>query len=461
MEECVSAELPENLSREELRQQQKVRLEALLQAILPDNRFYARKLHETGLTADALTNIELLPFTTKAELLEDQREHPPYGSVLTYPREKYTRYHQTSGTKGLPLRWLDTNDSWGSVLDVWEALLRIVGVTAEDVLFFPFSFGPFLGFWSAFEAACRLGCLCLSGGGMSSTARLRFLLDNQPTVVLCTPTYALHLLHVASNEGIDLSSSSVRMLIVAGEPGGSVPEVRARIEAGWGARVFDHNGMTETGPVGIECPEQPGGLHVLETHHLVEVIDPATGQPLDGSVAYASGSDAGPPREGELVLTTLARWASPLIRYRTGDLVQVDSHPCPCGRSLIRLQGGIRGRVDDMLVVRGNNVHPSTLQAILHRFPEVTEFRVEVDETGTLPVLRIDVEPTPSTDASTLPARIGRVIQDELLFRAEIQTVPPGSLPRFELKARRVVRKTIADCGLRIADSQKKEERPP
>ena len=149
------------------------------------------------------------------DLLDDQRESPPYGSFLTRSRSDYSRLHQTSGTSGQPLRWLDTPSSWSALLDVWTALYRIAGVTPADRLFFAFSFGPFLGFWTAFEAASRLGCLCLPGGGMSSTARLRFLLDNGATVVLCTPTYALHLAEVARQEGIDLPSSPVRAVVVA------------------------------------------------------------------------------------------------------------------------------------------------------------------------------------------------------------------------------------------------------
>jgi phenylacetate-CoA ligase len=219
-------------------------------------------------------------------------------------------------------------------------------------------------------------------------------------------------------------------LIVAGEPGGSIPATRARIEAGWGARVFDHSGMTEVGPVGIECVEGPGGLHLLETEYLAEVIDPATGRPVPAGTA------------GELVLTTFCRPGSPLVRYRTGDLVCVDPRPCPCGRPLVRLEGGIRGRVDDMIVVRGNNLHPSALQTILHRFPEVAEYRVEVDRSGALPVLRVEVEPHPPAQAAALAARVDQAIRDELLFRAEVRAVPPGSLPRFELKAQRLVRKS-------------------
>jgi phenylacetate-CoA ligase len=422
-----------DLSRGELDQLQARSLAELLATILPGNRFYARKLARAGLNPASLTfprDLGKLPFTTKAELLAAQAESPPFGEVLSEDLPRYTRLHQTSGTSGRPLRWPDTAESWSFLLDCWVGLYRIAGVRPGDRLFFPFSFGPFLGFWTAFEAGARLGCLCLPGGGMTTTARLRFLLDNQATVVLCTPTYALHLAETAREEGIDLPASRVRALIVAGEPGGSIPATRNRIETGWGARVFDHTGMTETGPLGIECPDNPGGLHLLESACWPEVLSLESGEPVS------------PGTPGELVVTTSGRTACPLIRYRTGDLVCVDPHPCPCGRALVRLDGGIRGRVDDMVVIRGNNLHPSALQVILHRFGELVEYRVEVDQTAALPVLRIEVEPDPGADGLHLASRIERAIRDELLFKAEVQAVPPGSLPRFDLKARRWVRKT-------------------
>jgi phenylacetate-CoA ligase len=425
----------EDLGRAELGRLQQERLAALLREVLPRNRFYVRKLAAAGLSADDLTEpggLTRLPFTTKAELLADQEGHPPYGDILTYPLERYARFHQTSGTSGRPLRWLDTPESWAWAVGCWAALYRIARIGPADRLCFAFSFGPFLGFWTAFEAASRLGCLCLAAGGMSSGARLHYLLDNRATVVLCTPTYALRLAEVAREEGLDLPASDVRAVVVAGEPGGNIPATRQRIEAGWGARVIDHNGLTECGPVGIECAERPGGLHLLETEYLAEVIDPHTGQPAP------SGT------EGELVLTNFGRWGSPLLRYRTGDLVRIDPAPCPCGRALLWLDGGVRGRADDMVVIRGNNFYPGALQTILHRFAEVAEFRVEVDRTAALTVLRVEVEPVPDAHAPGLAARVDRAIRDELLFRAEVVAVAPGSLPRFEHKAQRVVRKSAA-----------------
>ncbi len=422
---------PEDLPRADLERLQGDRLAALA-ATLPANRFYATRLAAAGLSAADLrtpADLSRLPPTTKADLLSDQEAHPPYGTNHGQPLSRYCRLHQTSGTSGRPLRWLDTAASWTALLDTWSAIFRVIGLRpGEDRLFFPFSFGPFLGFWTAFEAATRAGFLCLPGGGLGSSARLRMLADNAADVVFCTPTYALRLAEVAAAEGFDLRGSSVRAVVVAGEPGGSIPATRQRIETAWGARLFDHNGMTEVGPVGVECPANPGGVHVLEADHFVEVLDPATGRPVP------------PGTPGELVLTTLSRRDSPLLRYRTSDLVCVDPRPCPCGRHLVRFDGGIRGRADDMIVLRGNNFHPSTLQTILHRFPEVAEFRIEVDRRAALAELRIEVELVDGASADAV-VRIEQAVRSELLFRADVRAVAKGTLPRPEMKAQRLVRK--------------------
>jgi phenylacetate-CoA ligase len=406
---------------------QRQRFESLLADILPRNRFYAAKFAQHD-PAD----FSRLPFTTKAELIADQEGHPPYGTNLTEARERYVRLHQTSGTSGQPLRWLDTAQSWEWMLDCWDRMFALVGLRPDDRLVFPFSFGPFLGFWTAFEAASRAGHLCLPAGGMSSNARLRFLLDNAATVVCCTPTYALRLAESAREEGIDLVSSPVRALIVAGEPGAGVPETRVRIETAWGARVFDHGGMTEIGPCSIECVANPGGLHILEEDYIAEVIDPKSMESVPAG------------QVGELVLTNLGRMGSPLIRYRTGDLVQVDAEPCRCGCPYLRFRGGILGRVDEMIHVRGNNVYPSALEALLRRFPEVVEYQLTIDRTRTLPQLLIAVEPTTADPVigEALVERIERAVHDQFLFRATISLAPPGSMPRYEMKARRVVTKT-------------------
>jgi len=420
------------LERGALVRLQEEKLRRLLEEVLGRNRFYTEKFAGAGIergTIGSIADLARLPFTTKGEILADQASHPPYGSNLTYPVAQYCRLHQTSGTRGSPLRWLDTAQSWDALVHCWERMYRIAGIGAGERLFFAFSFGPFLGFWTGFEAASRIGCLCLAGGGLSSGARLRMLLDNRATVLLCTPTYALHLAEVARNQGIDLASAGVKTVIVAGEPGGSIPATRACIEAAWNARVLDHSGMTEVGPMAIECPPNPAGLHILESEYLVEVIDPASGRP------------APPGTLGELVVTNLHRLGSPLLRYRTGDLVKVDPRPCPCGRTLVRLEGGILGRTDDMVHLRGNNFYPAALENVLRRFAEVVEYRVTIDEASALAELKVEVEAAPGVDEKTLAEKVALAIRDELLFRADVTLAPPGTLPRFEMKAQRIQRK--------------------
>jgi phenylacetate-CoA ligase len=405
------------------------KLQAMLLRILPGNRFYARKFREAGIDParlESLDELESLPFTTKQELVDDQAANPPYGSNLSYPLRQYFRLHQTSGTKGKPLRWLDSRENWDWFMQCWRMKYDFIGLKPEDRLFFPFSFGPFIGFWAAFEAGCRQGNLCLAAGGMSSSARLRFMIENQATIVCCTPTYALRLAEVAQLEEIDLRASSVRILIVAGEPGGSIPATRQRIEQEWGARVVDHWGMTELGSLAIEHSAFPGGMYLLETECVAEVVDPASGAPLP------------PGKEGELVVTNLGRWVSPLIRYRTGDRVVIDPQPPPAGPVFLRLQGGILGRTDDMWIIRGNNVYPSAIENILRRFVDIQEFRLEVDDSQALVSLRILIEVSGSGDPSNA---VRETIRRELHFRPDVVVVPVGTLPRSEMKAQRVVRK--------------------
>ncbi len=417
----------EALDRAGIERVQRAKLAALLAAVQKSNKFYQHKLK--GIAFNAMRDpLEQLPFTTRAELQQDQSEHPPYGSNLTFPLREYLRMHATSGSMGRPMYWLDTAESWEWCKKGWRVVFVGAGLEPGDRIFFPFSFGPFIGFWMAFEAGQQLGNFCLSGGGMSTPDRLRMIIDHAITVVCCTPTYALRLAEAAVGEGVDLAASRVRLLIVAGEPGGNIPAVREKIERAWGARVSDHAGMTETGPWGFECVEQPGGMHVIDSEFIAEAIDPDTGLPV------AEGMS------GELVITTLGRTASPLIRYRTGDRVTLTRGRCACGRWFSRAEGGIVGRVDDMLHIRGNNVFPSAVEAVLRRFEEVLEFRLSVVPQGGMSELKVEIEKTADVPDADLLHRVEQAIHRDLHFRPLLEVVRKGVLPRFEMKSRRVVR---------------------
>jgi phenylacetate-CoA ligase len=400
----------------------------LLGAILPGNAFYRTKLARVNPAIASLEDFSArFPFTTKQELADDQRSHPPFGSNLTFPLRNYTRYHQTSGTTSTPLRWLDTPESWDWMVASWKEIYRAAGVGGGDRVYFAFSFGPFIGFWLAFEAAQQLGCLCIPGGGMSTQGRRLCILENRATVLCCTPSYAAYLAETAAREHFDRKALAVRVLIVAGEPGGSVPATRRRLEELWpGARIFDHHGMTETGPVSHECPAQPGTLHILDHAYLAEIVD-------------AQGKAARAGEAGELVLTVLGRPGSPLLRYRTGDLARAGG-PCACGRPGTALAGGLLGRTDEMVIVRGVNVYPTAVEEVLRGFSEIAEYQVEVDRSRDLMELSLRIEPRRECAAAQAEALAGRVqeaLHSVFNLRVPVALAPAGSLPRFEMKARR------------------------
>lgn len=414
----------ETIGREALMQIQLKKFQMMLRPVLETNAFYRRKLGEAGVKrpedVQTFGNFKQLPFTTKEELSSDQATHPPYGTNLTFPCDRYTRIHQTSGTTGEPLRCLDTVESWNWLARCWATVYKAVGVTSMDRIFFAFSFGPFLGFWTGHEGARIIGALAISGGGMNSYQRVKAVLINDISVLVCTPTYALRLAEVAAQEDLDIANSGVQITIHAGEPGASVPATKHRIETAWGARCYDHAGSTEVGPWGFECMQQ-AGLHINEGEFISEVIDPATGEPAD---------------EGELVMTSLGRIGTPVIRYRTGDRVKLETAPCECGRTYWRLEGGIIGRVDDVLIVRGVNVFPIAIENFVRRFPEVSEFAVDVYREGELDEMEIQVEVS-GAEPDMVAAAIAKEIRHGLALRVQVKPVPYGTLPRFELKARR------------------------
>jgi phenylacetate-CoA ligase len=407
-------------------------LRTLLAELIPGNKFYSQKFNANGITFDVASLEDFssrFPVTTKVELSADQLATPPFGTNLTYPLERYTRYHQTSGTSGAPLRWLDTPEAWDGMVESWTRIFQAAEVSGDDRIYFAFSFGPFIGFWLAFESATRLGCLCIPGGGLGSVARLTAILDNRVTVLCCTPTYALRLAETAAHEKIPLTRSQVRKLIVAGEPGGSISAVRARLEEAWpGARVYDHHGMTETGPVTYQCPARGGVLHVIESAYYAEVVHPGSGERVKTG------------ETGELVLTTLGRIGSPVLRYRTGDLVRCEMKDgaCECGSYEMALEGGILGRTDDMIVVRGVNVYPSAVEEIVRTCPGVAEYRAEISKKGELAELSLQIEPSPEcTDAGELVLKLEASFETALALRVSVAAVSQGTLPRFEMKAKR------------------------
>jgi phenylacetate-CoA ligase len=424
---------------ETLREWQWQRLIAGLGDVWDSNIFWRERLRAAGVRdprdVASWADFARLPRLTKAELSADQAAHPPFGTNLTHPLDRYVRVFQTSGTTGPPLRWLETEASWAWWARCWAFVFRGAGLAAPDRLFFPFSFGLFVGFWAGLEGARVLGAMAIPGGGQDSATRLHAIRELGATALVCTPSYGLHLAEVARAQGADPAALGVRTTVHAGEPGAGIPAVRQRLELLWGARAYDHAGMTEVGAYAFECIAQ-AGLHVNELEFVAEVLDPERGRPV------------APGEVGELTLTNLGRWGAPVLRYRSGDRVRLAPNACACGRTFARLEGGILGRVDDMLVVRGVNVFPSALEGIVRRFAAVDEFQIEVFRRGVLDEVRLLIE----IDGSAGPAErvrqtvdgVGQAVRRDLGIRIEVTAVPARTLPRYELKARRVVRRDDA-----------------
>ena len=396
------------------------RLRELVELVRDRNPFQRARL--AGVDVDADDLLAALPPLTKRELIADQARHGPFGTNLTYSIERYTHMHQTSGTTGRPLRVLDTAEDWAWWRAAFEHAFAAAGIGPSDRGALAFSFGPHVQFWAAKEGLEALGAMVVPLGGMTSVQRLETIAEVGATALMCTPTYALRLLEVAVEERLDGALESIERVVCTGEPGASLPSVRARIEEGFDARCFDHAGLTEAGPFGYPCAEG-GGMHLDEAQFICEVLD-AELRPV------AVGE------RGELVLTPLGRTGFPVLRYRTGDVVLNADARCPAGHADRWLPDGIVGRTDDMVVIRGMNVYPSAIEEAVRRVDGAGEFRITFySEPGGMDEIKLEVELADGAAARRLQERM----RQQLGLRVRVVPVAAGIVPRHNGKARRVV----------------------
>ncbi len=426
----------ETMSRAEIEALQVRKLRNLLEWTTAQVPYHSKRLQDSGVTPDSIDSLDDLrriPFMTREEWMDGQLEQPPYGPILAAPEQSAIRYHLTSGTTGkTPIRVLDSMKDWEWIAEMWCYGFWGFGIRPSDTVFFAFSYGTFVGFWGAHYACEKMGCLVLPGGNMTTEGRVKQIIDMNATVVCSTPTYALRMAQEARSLGIDLVNGPVKRLILSGEPAGSIPATKKLIEEQWGAKAGDTAGMTELGTIMMfECERQPGGTHIIEDHYIEEVIDPATGDP----VAY------GEP--GERVVTSFGRGFIPVIRYRTRDLVlKIPADNCSCGRTFDIYEGGIRGRVDDMKLVRGTNVYPRAVEAIVREYEEIDEFQIHLyTAEGIRDEIEVLVEiPDPGSDGDRiLPGLQTSLSEAHEGLRFAVRQVENESLPRFELKAKRVL----------------------
>lgn len=421
----------ETAPRETIRALQLEKLKKMLERVCATNPFYRKKFAEAEVTAGdirVLEDLVKLPYALKGEFQQDQANNPPYGSNLTEPLKDYVRFHQTTGTTGKPLKWLDTREGWDWRGKCAAMSLTASGITAEDTIFFPFAFGPHVAFWGIWEGAFRIGALAISGGGWDTLQRVKFIMEKQVTVVACTPTYALRLAESAAEAGIDLRKSNVRVTFHGGEPGPMIPSFREKMKARWNAVPFDYPGLTEAGAYGMHCTCQETSVHANEEEFLIELIDPGTGMPL------ACGG------VGELVITNLGRVCSPAIRFRTGDIVNAKEGQCACGRTFLLLEGGVIGRSDDMITIRGMNVFPSQIGAVAEKYLATgEEYRIVAYTRKGMADLKILLELAGGRPNQEIAERVKNELRECLEIRVDAEVVPPGTLPRSEYKSKKFV----------------------
>ena len=435
----------ETLPRDQLHALQLVKLRRLCDWAYAKSGFHRRRWDAAGFNPSqlrSLDDIRRIPFMTRADWMDAQAEDPPFGPLLTVPQSNAIRYHTTSGTTGrTPLRVLDSTKDWEWIAEMWCYGLWGFGLRPDDIVLFAFSYGTFIGFRGAHYACEKIGCLVLSTGSATTESRVKSIVDLGVTTVCSTPTYALRLSQAAAEMGIDLATTSVNKVILSGEPGGSIPAVKRQLEAAWGAKVCDSAGMTEIGSIMIfECAQQPGGTHIIEDHFIEETLE------YDGETPVPYGEKA------ERVVTSLGRGFIPLIRYRTNDLVVRLPHTaCRCGRTGDLYEGGIQGRWDDMKLVRGTNVYPRAVESIVRECAAVDEFQILLTREGSIDEICVRVELKPGCD-DHWSALCERLLVDLAEahegLRFKVEQAAANSLPRFELKAKRLVdNRPVADYG--------------
>jgi phenylacetate-CoA ligase len=426
----------ESLSRTELKDLQLRQLKEQVQYLNTHSPYYKRIFKENKIAPEdikSLDDLKKIPFVDKYMVGESQERSPWFGEFLCVPEADIVRYFRTSGTTLKPRNFAYTyHDWWDISVEVLARMMYSVDITADDRAFIAFPYSTFINLWTGHYACEKLGCMIIPGGGISTKERLKLMQDMQVTVLCATPTYANHLANVAAEIDLDIRSIPMRVIHMGGEPLAAVPGSRKRLEEVWQAKAYDQYGASESlAIVAGECKEQ-SGLHMVEDVFIPEIIDD-------------KGEQVPPGRTGELVFSNTLSKTMPILRFKTGDVVTYTDEPCPCGQETIRIK--VLGRKDDMLVIKGTNVFPSHVEEMVKRCPELSsEFMIVIDEIDGNYELVIQVEPnkcecfTPEEETQ-VTVKLVEMMRENLRLRPVIQVMEPNSLPRFEVKAKRVIDK--------------------
>jgi len=443
----------ECVPRARLREIQSEKLAAAFAYLYEDSPFYRTKFTRAGLAPKdvrSVDDLQRIPITTKEELIQDQAESPPWGTFAPLAAERWTSagwmvFTSPGTTTALPRVFRHTLHD----LEMWSWLgaraLWSMGVRSKDLAINCFGYGPNVAFWCLHYALHRLGCPVIPGGGTNTQRRAFFIETYRPTVLFCTPSYALHLGRAMQGMGYDPEKSSIRLIVTAAEPGPGVPATKERIEGLWGAELHDNFGCTAAAmtPLGYTCQEEVQqheravGVHVMEDAYIAEVVDPKTLALVPEGV------------EGVLVVSNLYSESQPILRYKMGDWTTLTTEPCACGRTHARALGGLHGRWDSLIKIRGLSFFPSTIEDSIRRHPDLgDEFRVEITSVDDLDRLKITVEPSSAIPKDSYVApreRLRRDLQGALGVDVEVELVPYGVLPRQPSQTGRIVDRRIVD----------------
>ncbi|WP_245633844.1 phenylacetate--CoA ligase family protein [Amycolatopsis jejuensis] len=404
--------------------------------------FYRRHYEAHGFHPDSVKSLDdftrKVPVITKKMLVADQAEHPPFGSYLGVAPAELARIHGSSGTSGIPTMYGISRRDWERSAEVCRIALWSAGVRPDDIVQISFPFGLFLGGWGLLQACEVLGaCAFPVGSLMPTDQQLTQLARMRVDALVATPSYAQHLGRRAAELGIDLSGSHLGVIIVAGEPGGSIPEIRKAMSEGLGgAAVVDlgAGASSEMHPfyANVGCRHAEGGVHLVQDENYTEVVgrdDPNVPIPVGES--------------GAVVATHLWRESQPMIRFWLGDEGHLDDSPCACGRTFPRLPRGVYGRLDDMLLIRGANVYPSAIDAIIRETPGTgREYRIRVTRSGELDEMRVEVEraaDAPPDRDEQLRHDLAERLRAGVMVRTPVDVVAPDTFDVQMFKARRVI----------------------
>jgi len=420
----------ETMKRDELEKFQLKHLKSILEHAYNNSEFYRNSFREAGVSpsdVNSLNDIRKLPTIKKDDIRKDQEVSPPLGKMTAVPEKDVVYISVSSGSTGMPTASPFTGQDFEDWMDYEARLFYSSGMRATDRYCHALNMSLFVG-GPCVLGAQKLGALCIHAGTIPSERLLRIMLQFQPTVTWTTPSYAWYLGETAEKQGIDVAhDTAINKIFVAGEPGGSISATKKRIEQLWGADVYDYYGLSDIfGACAGEC-EEKAGLHFSEDHMIVEVLDLKTGEQVDEH------------EEGEMVLTTIKKRARPMIRFRTGDLVSYELEKCGCGRTHMRLMG-VCGRTDDMLIIKGVNVLPSSVEPVVRGNKKLSgEYRLVIDRIDHLDVLTIEIERCDCKgDAKILEREVQRDLRAVLGITPKVTVFEDGTLPRETHKAKRI-----------------------